>query len=234
MSPRSPVTCTHELRPGTTVCLYCRHEAHQAREAGRRRTLIRAALATVALAALVAVGVTAAKVMRSATPATTTTLASADVVVPPVESAGMLPESDDGLAGVKLLEAAPVPRLSRTAHEPLIDVGRTNLGDGMFAVRTDDTVRVHFDTELARTRRAPKFERIVRRTLPAVYGPAADTLLALIPDGTLTAGGDLVRDLPATGIRLDAGTGLGIVIHPVTRPGRDGDIVISYTVVGIR
>ncbi|HET6680873.1 MAG TPA: hypothetical protein VFG84_06700, partial [Gemmatimonadaceae bacterium] len=97
-----------------------------------------------------------------------------------------------------------------------------------------DTVHVHFNTVLGRTRRAPKFERTVRRTLPLVFGAAADSLLALIPEGAMTAGGDLVRDLPTMGIRLDAGSGLSVLIHPVARPGRDGPIVVAYRVIGTR
>lgn len=225
------VTCTHELRPGTTVCLYCRHEAHLAREAGRRRTLARIALGIAAVAVLIGGGVTAAKFARGSAPDSAASTASDDVV-PPVESAGMLSEKDDGLPGIRLLEAAPVPHLARSTYTPRIAVGRTDLGEGMFAVRVGDTVHVHFDTELGRTRRPPKFERTVRRTLPLVFGAAADALLARIPEGTITAGGDLVRDLPSTGIRLDAGPGLSVLIHPVTRPGRDGAIVVAYRVVG--
>ena len=39
-------------------------------------------------------------------------------------------------------------------------------------------VTVLFDTELMRTRRPEKFERVVRETLGAIYGRRADSVLA--------------------------------------------------------
>src|SRR5690606_15825359 len=53
MPNREPGSCPHEPRPGTVVCLYCRHEEHVA-GAGRRRargSLIGASLLATALAA---------------------------------------------------------------------------------------------------------------------------------------------------------------------------------------
>jgi hypothetical protein len=110
----------------------------------------------------------------------------------------------------------------------VLPLGRTDLPDSVVAVRDGDTVRVRFDTSPLRTRRADKFERIVRETLPAVYGRLADTLLAAIPDGRLAAPNDLLTELPARGIHLAAADGRRIGLWPETRPGRDGPLVIAY------
>ncbi|MFL5578434.1 MAG: hypothetical protein ACJ79S_20970 [Gemmatimonadaceae bacterium] len=117
---------------------------------------------------------------------------------------------------------------------PAIAEGRTALRDGMFAERHGDTVTVSFDTELARTRRPEKFEQIVRATLPTIYGPAADSLLAHLPTGTLAGAGDLLTDLPARGLHLPAPGGATIALWPTTRPGRDGPLVVTYRVVAGR
>ena len=106
--------------------------------------------------------------------------------------------------------------------------GRTALTEGVVAVRTGDTVAVHFDTPLARTRRADKFERIVRETLPRVYGAVADSALAALPAGRLAAAGDLLHDLPTRGVRLPTADGATLALWPETRPGRDGPLVVTY------
>jgi hypothetical protein len=110
----------------------------------------------------------------------------------------------------------------------MADSGRTDLSDGMFAERKGAEVRVHFDTETARTRRRDKFESVVRRTLPAVYGSRADSILAAVPEGEVAYGGDLLTELPARGIQLPASGGWAITLWPETRPGRDGPLVVSY------
>lgn len=142
------------------------------------------------------------------------TLASADPV--PDEATATSPASDT------LVNAAIPPVWT------VIPEGRTELDGGMFAVRNADTIKVHFDTELGRTRRPEKFERIVRSTLPELYGPAVDSLLAAIPAGGLTREGDLVNELPARGVRLALGAGWSLALWPETRPGRDGPIVVTY------
>lgn len=105
--------------------------------------------------------------------------------------------------------------------------------DSLFAVRTGDTVVVHFDTSPMRTRRADKFDRIVRQTLGTVYGPLADSALAAVAEGALAKPGDLLADLPTRGIHLALPGGFKISLWPETRPGRDGPLVVAYrTVVG--
>jgi hypothetical protein len=90
-------------------------------------------------------------------------------------------------------------------------------------------VRVHFDTPSGRTRRPEKFEQIVRATLPAIYGPAVDSLLARIPAGTMATAGNLMTDLPKRGLRLSLGTaGWMLALWPETRLGHGGPLVTTY------
>ncbi|HET6679941.1 MAG TPA: hypothetical protein VFG84_01960, partial [Gemmatimonadaceae bacterium] len=71
------------------------------------------------MAVLIGGGVTVAKFAGGSAPGSAANGASADVV-PPVESAGMLSEEDDGPPGIRLLEAAPVPHLARSTYAPRI------------------------------------------------------------------------------------------------------------------
>jgi hypothetical protein len=127
---------------------------------------------------------------------------------------------------------APVVTAPATTMQPplLLRVleGRTELGDTVFATRTGEVVVVNFDTSPMRTRRADKFDRVVRQTLPMLYGPAADTVLRAIPDGKLAMAGDLFTDLSLNGIRLPLNGGWQLTIWPETRQGRDGPLVVSY------
>ena len=114
---------------------------------------------------------------------------------------------------------------------PVIPIGRTDLRDSVDLERRGDTVVVHFDASPTRTRRADKFEAIVRQTLPSVYGAVADTLLAAVPAGSLVAPNELVTSLPSRGFRLTSATGARIQLWPETRPGRDGPLVVAYRTV---
>lgn len=117
---------------------------------------------------------------------------------------------------------------------PVIAEGRTELGDSVYAVRDGPTVTVHFDTYLTRTRRRDKFDRIVRETLPQVYGEAADSLLATVPVGQIAQGGDLLAELPSTGISFELADGSTLALWPRTRPGRDGPLVVAYRATILR
>jgi hypothetical protein len=108
--------------------------------------------------------------------------------------------------------------------------GRTGLRDSMYVERTGDSAVVHFDTELARTRRRDKFETTVRITLPVLYGAPADSMLAALPAGAITGGRDLVSEVAVRGVRLAIPTGGTLELWPVTRPGRDGPLVVGYRV----
>ena len=106
--------------------------------------------------------------------------------------------------------------------------GRTELGEGMFAERAGAQVTVHFDTDDMRTRVDEKFERIVRSTLPRVFGPDVRAALDAVPAGTFVRGGDLLHELPTRGLTLTLTDGRTLTVWPITRPGRDGPIVDSY------
>jgi hypothetical protein len=116
------------------------------------------------------------------------------------------------------------------ALAPVVGPGRTDVGDGLYIERAGDSVTVHFDTPETRTRRRDKFERVVRRTLPEVYGSAAEVLLSSIPEGTLVESADLVTEIAERGVELDAGDGWKFALWPETRPGQDGPLVVSYRV----
>jgi len=120
----------------------------------------------------------------------------------------------------------PPPRLG-----PIIPQGRTDLHDSLFAVRSGDTVVVNFDTGPARTRRADKFEQLVRQTLHSVYGAIADTVLATVPNGRLASARQLVTTLPSRGIHVRAAQGPRFGLWPQTRPGRDGPLVVAYRTI---
>jgi hypothetical protein len=114
---------------------------------------------------------------------------------------------------------------------PIIPQGRTELHDSLFAVRSGDTVVVNFDTGPARTRRADKFELLVRQTLRSVYGAVADTVLATVPNGRLASAKELVTTLPSRGIHLRSAQGPRFGLWPQTRPGRDGPLVVAYRTI---
>jgi hypothetical protein len=118
----------------------------------------------------------------------------------------------------------------------IIPPGESPLPDGVTAFRDDAVVTVAFDTPLARTRVAEKFERFVRATLPAVFGSGADSALAKLPIGALASQGNLITELPSTGVRIPVGSVWEIRVYPETRKGLDGPLVIRYrtTVCGTR
>jgi len=122
----------------------------------------------------------------------------------------------------------PAPRPGGPPLTPKIVQGRTALGDGMFAERSDSVITVYFDTPATRTRLPDKFERIVRQTLPIIYGPPADSILGTVLQRTLTNSGDLLTELPDRGVQLPLADGWVLGIWPATRPGRDGALVVTY------
>jgi hypothetical protein len=136
------------------------------------------------------------------------------------------------------VRVAPEPSTPHGVDRPLtlvVPQGRTELHDSVIAERAGDSVIVDFDTQFARTRRRDKFERVVRETLPAVYGARADSMLAGIPVGSLVTGGDLLTELPSRGIHIPLSGKWVLEIWPETRSGQDGPLVVSYmTRVGKR
>ena len=245
MSPQSLGACPHDPRPGTTVCLHCRREARQATRKRRRGVALKALVITVVVGGvLTAVGGLAMAVIDShpaeslaaaetavdafrtrmhTLAAASRTRATAAVMRVAKEDAGrvLLPEPP--------VTVPPAPALPQTPPLlPIVAEGATRLRDSVVAVRRGDSVTVHFDTPRGRTRRAEKFEQIVRATLPAIYGPIVDSVLVHIPSGDLTRGVDLLTDLPTRGLRLPLGAGWALALWPATRPGQDGPLVVMY------
>ncbi len=111
---------------------------------------------------------------------------------------------------------------------PIVAHGRTALRDGLVAVRTGDTVSVHFDTPMLRTRQPQKFEQLVRATLPAIYGAAVDSILATVAAGHLIRGADPTMTTATHGVYLPLASGWSLALWPETRPGRDGPLIVTY------
>jgi hypothetical protein len=111
---------------------------------------------------------------------------------------------------------------------PSIANGRTELDDGIFAVRDGSNITVYFDTPNTRTRRRDKFERVVRATLPQVYGARADSVLARIPAGELIATGELPVELSDRGLQVPLVDGWALALRPRTRQASDGPLVVAY------
>jgi hypothetical protein len=195
----------------------------------RRTALTRVGIGAMAVAVLVA-GANAlfgaaptTRVMSSAS-STSSTHAETFSVAP--ASARETPTSIGASAAAPLSPAL----VAGTRMVPVLEPGRTEWRDGRFAERTGDSVVVHFDTPVFRTRRRDKFEQGVRATLPLVFGAVADSMLADVPAGTLGGTADLLADLPGRGVRLPARYGWAIRLWPGVRPGQDGPLVVTYRV----
>lgn len=219
MTPRPALTCAHDLRPGTTVCLYCRAEERAAARVRRRRATLRAmtgAGAVASVAALLAIGVTA---LRGGSPdaVAASTAASADTAT------RTAPLPVVALAGEAEAAAA-------AESEPIVPPGRTSLADGIFAERQGNVVTVNFDTQGARTRRSDKFESVVRSTLPAVLGAAGQAALDRVQAGGLVPPGGLLTAAQQGALRLPVGDGRLVRLTPRTRMGQDGPLVVTYSV----
>lgn len=246
-APSIPDNCPHERRPGLTVCLHCRHAAREAEAEKRRRSLSRLGLVgaviglgvMLAMAALrareeaagqmVATTAAAADEQAEAMPSAAPTLAAADV---PAATAAATPAAL--VAADPSAAPTPAPAMEsasvagRAPLAPIVDEGRSELPEGLSVVRSGDSLTVHFDTELGRTRMPEKFERTVRTTLPLLYGARAESLLAQLPEGAIASAGDLLTELPAKGLRIPARDGWTLIVRPETRPGRDGPLVVRY------
>ena len=246
MASRSVPPCDHELRPGITVCLRCQHAERAAKRAKQRQMMARSGAAVLALAVVGAVGVTAASSWRSRASSskpdgeTSTSVATTADSTPAPDSIAPTPTTpvtrEVSASGVLAKPAvnAPTPKPVTTTPSSVslvVPVGRTALRDTMVAVRSGDTVRVSFDLLLSRTRRADKFEAIVRSTLPQVFGSAADSALRALPYGSVARAGDLIETLPSSGFHIPLTNGRTIAVWPETRVGRDGPLVIAYRAV---
>lgn len=139
------------------------------------------------------------------------------------------PTADDAPAALAAAESRDeAPERGALMGAPIVDEGRTDLGDGLFAVRDGASVTVHFDVPAARTRRRDKFDRIVRETLPRVYGPVAQALLDRIPQGEIVSPGTLPSTLQESGLRLALANGSALALWPEIRDANGGPLVIGY------
>jgi hypothetical protein len=147
------------------------------------------------------------------------------------DSLQVVPATDSVLAALnEALRQAQDSAAGITAPplKPIVAEGRTALRDGLVAVRTGDTVTVHFDTPLMRTRQPQKFEQLVRATLPAIYGAAVESVLATVAAGELMRGADPTSVPMARGVYLPLAAGWSLALWPETRPGRDGPLIVTY------
>lgn len=146
------------------------------------------------------------------------------------DSLHVVPATDTVLAALNeaLRQAQDSAAGATPPLKPIVAEGRTALRDGLVAVRTGDTVAVHFDTPMMRTRLPQKFEQLVRATLPAIYGAAADSLLATVAAGDLIRGVDPTTSTATHGVYLPLAAGWSLALWPETRPGRDGPLIITY------
>jgi hypothetical protein len=246
MSPTLDVSCTHERRPGTAACLYCRREARLATRARRNRFFARTGTITLGVAVVAMAGASGMKAFAGwRPPAWIRNTASAVMIVQSRDPSAphlMLVSSNARtaathapvVASVSPSILAPAVRVAVPPLQPIVSQGTTMLPDSLVAVRSGDSVTLHFDTPGARTRRPEKFEQIVRSTLPAIYGPSVSELLARIPIGRLAQAGDLLTELPTRGVRLSLGAGWILGVWPETRSGHDGPLVVTYRTLVMR
>ena len=233
MSPATRPPCPHDIGPGTSVCLRCRLEERELARARQKRALLRVG---VVLGGLVVVAVLgnavvsawrASSRMRTKEPlqllASTTTSAVRQQGAPVPAAVPAVPSAERTTSPAKSVDAVKPALLTLKVPE-----GRTGLRDSMYVDRHADTAVVHFDTEFARTRRRDKFEATVRATLPVLYGARVDSLLAALPEGAITGARDLVSEVAVRGVRLPVPAGGTLELWPVTRPGRDGPLVVGY------
>jgi hypothetical protein len=233
-------TCPHELRPGTTVCLHCRREARTAVRARRRRLFMKGSSGVALLSTIGVMGVVGRVALlghtfppRLSNAAKTVTVDAGDEVVmkapadAPTQQGASPPRAPAP-------SAAPAAVASTAPAVPVVPQGQSNLADSLLATRSDSVITVWFDRTMIRTRNPWKFERLVRTTLPALYGAIADSALKRIPQGALAQQGDLINELPTRGLRIPVAPGWTFALYPITRPGHDGPLVTQYRVSVIR
>jgi hypothetical protein len=232
----SPKSCTHERGPGVSVCLRCRHE-ERARARMRMTNLVLRGSAIVVVLAAIGVATYAFVGKKGLFTISHVPVAGDSVTPPPagLDSTPITLAASPPLADSQPVVAAATPTSTpAVALAPVVPLGRTALSDTVYAVRSEQEVRVFFDTPMGRTRKPEKFELMVRQTLPRILGTVADSALASVPQGTLVRGNDWVADLPTLGIRLEIPGDGAIVLWPESRDGRGGPIIVSYRVTASR
>ena len=240
----APPPCPHDLGPGTSVCLRCRQEQRELARARQRRLLTRSGIALSVVVVVAVLGnaalsaVRASRTTRSAQPprllASTSSTTGAPSTIPKSTSASTVQQQGTLVTAPVVAPATSAPAVpaapaaTKSALKLVVPTGRTELRDSIYVERDGDSAVVHFDTEAARTRRRDKFEAVVRTTLPALYGARAGSMLDILPDGAIVGEGDLLNDVAVHGVRLAIPGGGTLELWPVTRPGRDGPLVVGY------
>jgi hypothetical protein len=232
---KGSAVCTHERGARTTVCVHCRYEARTAARERRKRLLLRSSAVAVVVATLGGAGVLGATAIRARGWPLHVQAGSPDkkpiaaITPTPVASTQPAPTQKVAAASVVTPRVDSVAR-TKAPFAPVVPQGSSTLPDGPTVVRADSLVTVSFDTPMTRTRIPAKFERLVRTTLPAVYGRSIDSVLSKIPEGGIARQGDLVSELPTRGVRIPVNEAWTIALYPETRPGHDGPLVVRYRV----
>ncbi len=225
---KSSIVCTHELRPGTTVCWHCRHTARIAARERRKKLMLRMSAGAIVLATLGAAGALSASAIRGWSGArrakSQVALASTSKALADAPQRGATP------GPTAVVQQGDVVARTTAPFIPIVPVGASTLRDGPTVLRSDSGVTLSFDIPLIRTRMPTKFEHLVRTTLPAIYGRGVDSVLAKIADGDIARQGDLLSELPKRGVRIPVNAAWMFALYPETRPGLDGPLVVRYRV----
>jgi hypothetical protein len=235
--------CPHELRPGTTVCLHCRWVAKSAARKRRRRLLMKGSSGLALLTTLAVMGLVGrVAILQRLSPTrlrgeTVTTDVGGDAaksMPAPQRQAPATAQQGATISPAPAPASVSVATAALTPVSPVVPQGQSIIPDSLLATRADSVITVSFDRTMIRTRNPWKFERLVRSTLPALYGPAADSALSRIPEGGLARQGDLINELPTRGMRIPVAPGWTFTLFPITRPGHDGPLVTQYRVSVVR
>ncbi len=245
MSPTMQETtrvCNHERRPGTTVCLHCRHAERLAAGERRKKLMLRGTAAAIVIGLVCVTTIASAAALRgrftskgeAPVKVISTTEGPDKLVTPPTSAAptSPAPSQPPSATVTPVAQSGGVPQgVPATApFSPTIPPGETILRDSVLAFRTDSGVTVSFDRPMTRTRRPDKFEAFLRATLGQIYGAPADSALAHVPGGAIAQQGDLLSELPTRGIRIPVSDAWVIAVYPQLRQGKDGPLVIRYRV----
>ena len=223
MSLSTPAHCPHERRPGTTVCLHCRHEERELSRVRRQKLFAQIGVGMVGVIVVAIAGVAGATAIQGRRPEPDARPRAEVRRVAAANAADSTQVVQQGTA-VRADSARPM------SLTPVIAEGRSELRDSLYAMRAGSNIEVYFDRPMARTRRADKFEHIVRVTLPQLYGANADSVLARISEGQMASATELLTVLPERGLHWPVGNGMTMSLYPVTRPGQDGPLVVTYRV----
>lgn len=192
----------------------------------RRRMMLRGSAFSAVLLVLASVGTIGAVAFKRATaPGRADSRPQAQQTV-----AAASPVNDSATAPAPVATPVAAPLRTTPALKPVLPEGTTTLASGMTATRHDSIVVLSFDFAGARTRIPERFERLVRATLPSLYGARADSAVRAIPEGGIARQGDLFTDLTERGVRIPLAAGGVIALYPISRPGHDGPLVTQYRV----